>query len=246
MLCIQSGKQRSTRLYCAATGYVSSPYPKNNFILNSRFDTTLAGCGKSILASSIIDSITSTRNVIFYYCDYADKRTLDPANVFGTLARQILEKLERIPETLASDIESADHDGERMIEQSKALDILQHACAISSSPLYIILDGLDEVREGSQKLICNAMSRLCTKSSLQIKLLVTGREELGPLFSLAPTVTFLRVPISPAIITPDIDNYVRASTRRRIKHGALVIQDPDLERLIVQELVEGAKGMLVL
>jgi hypothetical protein len=36
---------------------------------------------------------------------------------------------------------------------------------------------------------------------------------------------------------------VRASTRRLISDGLLVIRDPDLEQLIVDELVKGAKGM---
>lgn len=49
--------------------------------------TSEAGCGKSVLSSSIVDSLGSTENVVYYYCDYSDKRTLDPANLFGTLAR---------------------------------------------------------------------------------------------------------------------------------------------------------------
>jgi hypothetical protein len=41
----------------------------------------------------------------------------------------------------------------------------------------------------------------------------------------------------------DIEKYVRASTRRLILDGSLAIRDPDLEQLIVSELVDGAKGM---
>jgi len=57
------------------------------------------------------------------------------------------------------------------------------------------------------------------------------------------SIPFSRVPVSSTAISLDIENYVRASTRRRISDGLLVIGDPDLEQLIVDELVKGAKGM---
>lgn len=49
--------------------------------------------------------------------------------------------------------------------------------------------------------------------------------------------------ISPSAVAVDINSYVRASTRRRILDGSLVIRDPSLEETIILELVKGAKGM---
>ncbi|TVY80508.1 Vegetative incompatibility protein HET-E-1 [Lachnellula suecica] len=43
----------------------------------------------------------------------------------------------------------------------------------------------------------------------------------------------------------DINNYVSKSIRQRIFNGSLAIRDPNLEELIVQELVKGAKGMFL-
>lgn len=159
------------------------------------------------------------------------------------MARQALEKVEILPETLASEIEQADHDGERMTDPSKALILLQRSLKLVPGPIYLILDGLDEATESSQILICNNLKQLIEKSELPIKLFITGREELGPLLMLDPSIPFSRVPISSNAISLDIENYVRASTRRRISDGSLVIRDPDLEQLIVSELVNGAKGM---
>ena len=198
-----------------------------------------------MLASSIIDTIDPRRASIFYYCDYADKRTLEPANVFGTLARQVLENVEIIPEALASDIEYADHDGDRLTDQKAALDFFCRSVKLSPRSFSLVFDGLDEASEKSQKAICNSFRELLHDSTRSIKLLVTGREDFGFLLRLEQAIPFFKVPISAAAIARDIGSYVGSSTRRRIVEGSLVIQDPKLEALIVEELVKGAKGMSV-
>lgn len=162
--------------------------------------------------------------------------------MFGTLARQCLEGMETF-ESLADDIEQAGHDGERLTDQSKALDLIQKAVNLYARQFYIVIDGLDEANESSQKVICNGLRQLLNNASVGIKLFITGREELGSLLRIKPTVVFYSVLVSPTAIEFDIDSYVRASTRLRIKEGSLVIRDPALEELIVQELVKGAKGM---
>ncbi|TVY39940.1 hypothetical protein LOCC1_G005838 [Lachnellula occidentalis] len=204
----------------------------------------IPGCGKSVIASSVIDSLRISRPVFYYYFNYADKRTLEPANVFGTLARQCLEGMETF-ESLADEIEQADHDGERLTDHSKALDFMQKAANLYARQFYIVLDGLDEANESSQKVICNGVRQLLNNASVEIKLFITGREELESLLHIKPTVMFYSVIVSPTAIELDIDSYIRASTRLRITEGSLVIRDPALEELIVQELVKGAKGMFL-
>lgn len=181
--------------------------------------------------------------VAFYYCDYADKRTLFPSNVFGTLARQILENIKTIPDPLANTIEQADHDGDRLTNPSKALHILQQAIKLSSCPLYLILDGLDECTEYSQKVICDALQQTSNHVKSNIKLCITARSELDTLLTLNPSVPKSSILISPSVIALDIEAYVRASTRHCLSNGSLVIQDPQLQNLIIDKLVNGAKGM---
>jgi hypothetical protein len=163
--------------------------------------------------------------------------------VLATLARQTLEQVEILPETLASEIEQVEHDGEKLSNPSKALIILQRSLELVPGPIFLVLDGIDEAAEPSQVLICNSLKQLIEDSGLSIKLFITGRDELGSLLMLDEKIPYSRVPVSSAAISTDIENYVRASTRRRISEGLLVISDPDLEQLIVDELVKGAKGM---
>jgi hypothetical protein len=102
--------------------FVSPPHPWPQYVeTGNNYLRITAGCGKSVLASSIIDALAATNLVAFYYCDYADKRALDPANLFGTLARQLLDNVEIVPESLACAIEAAAHDGDQLTDQSIAL-----------------------------------------------------------------------------------------------------------------------------
>ncbi len=180
---------------------------------------------------------------MFYYCDHADKRTLEPAMIFGTLTRQLLEKVEPLPENLASIIEKLEHDGEQLTSSEKVLELLLQAIQIHPHLIYFVLDGLDEASEKSQKTVHQGLDKCLTASSTVLKLLLTGREELKSQLSIPTSVAYHRVLISQKAIGPDIECYVRASTQCRISNGSLVIQDRMLEDIIVSELVKGAKGM---
>ncbi|PVH79019.1 hypothetical protein DL98DRAFT_421132 [Cadophora sp. DSE1049] len=203
----------------------------------------IPGCGKSVLASSIVDSLIASTTAMYYYCDYSDKRTLDPANLFGTLARQALERLESIPEALATAIEKTAHDGDRLTDSSCALEFLRRGIEPCEDPIYISIDGLDELTEQSQKAICHGLKELMNGDLVPIRLFLTGREDLSSLLAIPSTVPFTPISITPSVITSDIRNFVQASTRRRIIEGTLVLQDPNLEGLIVNVLVSGAQGM---
>jgi hypothetical protein len=202
-----------------------------------------AGCGKSVLASNVIDRLSQRRKVLFYYCDYADQRTLDPSNVFGALARQALERLNTIPDALALEIEQADHDGDTISDPQTALQILRRSIGLLSGQMHIVFDGIDEVSESSKKILYDSFRSLLDNPILRLKLFITGREEVEELLHINRTIAFSKVLVSSAAISQDIESYVRASTRNRIEAGALALQDGSLEHLIVEKLVEGAKGM---
>lgn len=184
-----------------------------------------------------------TTPVAFYYCDYADKRTIIPANIFGTLARQLLENIQEIPDSLAETIEQTDHDGDRLTDASQALQILQQSLASLSQTPYLILDGLDECTESSQKIVRDGLQRLLSREKSSINIFITARSDFNSLLMMKSFVRESSILISPSTIALDIEAYVRDSTRHRLLNGSLVIQDPDLQNLIVQKLVTGAQGM---
>lgn len=164
--------------------------------------------------------------------------------MFGTLARTVLESFKGpIPELLAREIEQAVHDGERLTDQVKALDFLDQSIHLLTSPVFIAVDGLDEASEASQRLICKGLKRVLESASTSIKLFITGREDMRSLLYMKTSIQFSRLCVSSSTIAQDIESYVRASTRQRLVDGLLALRDKGLEELIVDKLVEGAKGM---
>jgi len=99
--------------------------------------------------------------------------------VFATLARQALEQVEILPESLVAEIEQAEHDGEKLSNPSKALMILQKSLELVRGPIFLVLDGLDEATELSQILICKNLKQLIEQSRLAVKVFITGRDEVG-------------------------------------------------------------------
>ncbi|KAL8727649.1 MAG: hypothetical protein Q9166_005885 [cf. Caloplaca sp. 2 TL-2023] len=64
----------------------------------------IAGCGKTILASTIIDAlrlnaVPQEAGVVYHYCDYADQRTLQADRILGTILKQLFSN-GHIPEAV--------------------------------------------------------------------------------------------------------------------------------------------------
>lgn len=97
----------------------------------------------------------------------------------------MLEKLECIPEALATAIENAAHDGDRLTESSCALDLLRRGIGLCKHPISIAIDGIDELTEQSQKVVCNGLKELVQSNHLPTKLFLTGREDLSSLLAVS-------------------------------------------------------------
>ena len=97
----------------------------------------------------------------------------------------MLEKLECIPEALATAIENAAHDGDRLTESSCALDLLRRGIGLCKYPVSIAIDGIDELTEQSQKVVCNGLRELVQSDHLPTKLFLTGREDLSSLLAVS-------------------------------------------------------------
>jgi hypothetical protein len=70
----------------------------------------------------------------------------------------------------------------------KALESLE----LVPGPVFLAFDGVDEATESSQIVICNTLKQLIENSGVSVKLLITGRDELGLLLMLDPSIPFAR------------------------------------------------------
>ena len=81
-------------------------------------------------------------DVVYYYCEYADQRTLQPINIFGTFLKQLYAKHD-IPEKIEEQILQAYAHGTRSPSTKELINILGQVLALRSR-VVVVLDGLDE------------------------------------------------------------------------------------------------------
>lgn len=182
----------------------------------------------------------------FYYCDYTDKRSLEPCNVFGTLVRQLLSDIDPLPESILVAIEKAEHNGETIATIETAVELLHSALKLLASPttpIYMLVDGIDEMTEKSQKCVLRSLKGVLALSNIVVKLFVTGREDFRFHFEKYSEIMVTTISMTDDTIGLDIIAFVKSSVRKRILEGAIVVQDEELEHLITETLVQGARGM---
>lgn len=211
----------------------------------------IPGCGKSVLVSNVVDQLSITTEstsivVAYYYCDYADKRTLDPINILGTLARSLLQNIE-IPNNVEDLIMKSYCDGARVAEVEEVHRIL-HESMSAYAEVVLIIDGLDETMEHDQSLVHRSLQSLLKDFSGILRVLVSCREDVSSLIatnSLTTTDSILsyKVEIRATTISDDIVGYVSHSIDSLLSMKDIVLRNQGLRNEIIDSLVEGAKGM---
>lgn len=207
-----------------------------------------AGCGKSVLASQVISDMTISKKVTlaYHYCDYADKRTLEPINIFSGLIRGLLEKIE-IPTQIEQDILEFYRNDEEPPEVDQVLGILLATLEQFSDAVVFAIDGLDEVAEKDRIVVYSSLKTILnhlgqSENGIVLRLFITSREDVTTNVAVPGTFTF-RQQASPSTISMDIGSFVRHSVRHLLESGSLVIGNPSLEEEIITALLDGAKGM---
>lgn len=132
--------------------------------------------------SSLIDDMlvdqgsNSKRDIIFYYRDHADKRTLDPVNIFSSLALQLLSRRGGLPTGILAILESVCQDS-ATADLEDIVRLLLKSMEKIISPI-IVLDGLDEVNELNRKIIFHNLNRLVSQASTSVvKIIIASRED---------------------------------------------------------------------
>lgn len=203
------------------------------------------GSGKTILASFVIDTlltnaVSQKSCVVYYYCDYADQRTLQPARILGTVLKQffvnghIPEALEKkFPRSYGEDTHTLNFDN---LVHLVFLAIRQTALT------YIIIDGLDECERDARKEISRFIDRLQGNVSPTTKVFIFCRQEDQILRSLQDIPI---IDLTPSALKDDIRLFVAASVSSRMTSGELRIRNPDLAKDITDKLVEKAHGIFL-
>lgn len=214
-----------------------------SFLVEHPLTTYVAGCGKTILAADVVEVLNSAElddvEVTYYYCDYADKASLEPAFILGALARGLLRNY-NIPEEIGHLIERHYLDGKRTPEMSEVFQILmQTICWFQN--VILVVDGIDELNLQDRNTILRCFKTMTSCPGLSVKVFITCREDQDVLSVLSPLpdVCF-RVNVLESATFTEIERYVRESVESRLP---VIKSNMKLKYEVIQTLIDGAKGM---
>ncbi|KAJ0423480.1 hypothetical protein BJY00DRAFT_278634 [Aspergillus carlsbadensis] len=130
--------------------------------------TADAGCGKSVLASTVVDKLRHTElGAVICHFFFRDDNKLqaDGVSALRALLHQILSARLTIPRTLAVEY---DNKGEAAFANFQTLwKIFLSLVTEGTSNIICVLDGLDECESTTQALLATALSGLFEPSSVQ-------------------------------------------------------------------------------
>jgi Cdc6-like AAA superfamily ATPase len=204
----------------------------------------IPGSGKTILASSIVDSMSPffteiDSAICYYYCDYATTSSLDVCTILGTIIRQLLERIQ-IPTEIAAEIDHYFEEGATKPLPEDLLNLLAKALR-PFRRVMVVLDGLDELTHSDQKVVIDIVHRLAKPSDTITKIMVFSRREerlIRPALNLYESID-----ISVSLVRSDLARFIMDSVNLKLDSCELSIQDPDLKQIIVDTLLEGAEDM---
>jgi hypothetical protein len=203
----------------------------------------IAGCGKTILTSTIVEHIKKNcepeSGLAYYYFDFNDTQKQGAENFLSSLIGQLCSKTDKVPDQL-KELYKKCNDG-REKPPIQELELLLPIVAKGLNYSYIIVDALDECPKGLEretllKLIKNIMSL----SLSNLHLLVTSRLEPDINDVLSPLLTIPTVSVQGSAVQSDIELYIheQLTTNSRLSKWANHIK-ADIEHT----LLEGANGM---
>ena len=169
--------------------------------------------------------------VACFYVDFAAREEQSPTNMLGSILKQIVAGLERIPEKIREAFQ--DHKkviGGRGLRVPEIVKMLQSVT--SSRRTFICVDALDECVEGHQPEVLDSLRQVLEKSSSTRIFLTARRHIRGEVErNLGPRVAILSIKPS----NNDIVGYIRM---RLSKDRCRDAMDAGLEAEIIESIAK--------
>jgi hypothetical protein len=204
----------------------------------------IPGSGKTILASNIIDSMSPfftelDSAICYHYCDYANASSLDVSIIFGTLIRQLLERIP-IPSNIAEDINSYFEEVTTKPPPEDLLDLIIKVLR-PFKRVMVVLDGIDELFITDQKAIVELIHSLIKPSDTITKIMVFSRREERLIRSALQE--YESIDISVNLVRNDLARFITDNVDLKLDNHELSIREPGLRQIVIDTLVEGAEDM---
>ena len=189
--------------------------------------------GTSSLVVDELCDMARERNIAVscFYVDFAARKEQSPTNILGSLLKQIVGGLEKIPEEISQTFqEHKKMIGGRGLRVAEIVKMLQTVTSLQ--PTFICVDALDECVERHRPEILDSLRQILEKSP-NTRIFLTGRQHVRGEISrnLGERVTVLSIQLN----SDDIMRYIRM---RLSKDTDLYRMDSGLEGEIIKSITE--------
>ncbi len=176
--------------------------------------------------------------LIYYYCSYADPRSLLKPQILGNLLKQLVLKGALSEQAERELLDAYVKSGRTPTAEVLIRYIL--SAIEGCEDLYLVFDGLDECNNDNLRDMLDLLLRITKCERGRAHVLVTCREE-SQVIKLVKN--WHHIHLSETVLSDDMRGFIASSVRSKIDNGELKIIDSPLEKEVVEKLAEKAHGM---
>ncbi|KAH8831049.1 ankyrin repeat-containing domain protein [Flagelloscypha sp. PMI_526] len=149
----------------------------------------LMGTGKTVMSSFIIQTLLARKDiyVAYYYFEFTNPVTLSEEALFRSLVAQ----LAGISSAVTRSLHQKHNDGSLQPQLETLQAALNELLSLSSKPVFIIIDALDELPVDQRKYLLQSLLTFCTSGGAsQTHIMITSREEVDILRAFEGKIDF--------------------------------------------------------
>jgi len=192
----------------------------------------MRGGTSSLVVDRLCDTIGGGNIAVScFYVDFAAREEQSPTNVLGSLLKQIVGGLEKIPEEISRMFQ--DHKkmiGGRGLRVPEIVKLLQAVASLQ--PTFICVDALDECVERHRPEVLDSLQQITEKSS-NTRIFLTGRRHIQ-----GEVDRYFGGRAAVLSIKPNPDDIVGYVRMRLSKDTSLDRMDSGLEDEIINSITE--------
>jgi ankyrin repeat protein len=200
-----------------------------------------AGSGKTVLTSVVYEHVKTIGNssgslVAVVYCDY-DTSSQSALSLFGSLIKQITQHSVELQQSIASFFGKLDetHQVPSLCDYQQ---LLLRICS-SHTPVYLLIDGLDECRLAERQSLLTALLEVCAQSST-IFVAITSRPSPEDIRERLKNVAQV------SVVAPDSDIRTYLEQRMASNQRFVARLSKSLFKEVVESITTRAAGMFLM
>lgn len=206
----------------------------------------LAGAGKSILTSGVIEHILahyktpSPPALCYFFCDFTSKTSLEPHTVLRSFLKQFVSLLGRIlPKGVEHRLDKIFQHDTFHVRCETIYALLAEVIPLVPRS-YFVLDGLDECNDSQRHSILAYVKRLSVLGNTKIWL--SSRQQLD-MKSILGVFEHFSLESTASQTTADMQLFIQHEVAQRMRERSLVVKDPRMREEICEALINGSAGM---